>query len=200
MCVSRSVLLCLPFPSLQSVKKIKRIADKTQCMKKHIANILTGSRMAFALPLLFIPLSSVWFYILYLFCGFTDMIDGTIARKTGAASKFGAKLDTAADFVFVFVCMAKILPRVYLPVWLWAGIIMIAIIKMFHIALVFIRKKRLLSIHSVCNKITGFALFLLPLSLTFFQPTYSVATVCALATVAVLQEVYLTAKGYECLR
>ena len=62
-------------------------------MKKHIANIITGSRIGFGLPLLFIPLSSVWFYVLYLFCGLTDMIDGTVAGKTGAVSKFGAKLD-----------------------------------------------------------------------------------------------------------
>lgn len=149
------------------------------------------------MPLLFIPLSSVWFYILYLFCGFTDMIDGTIARKTGAVSKFGAKLDTVADFVFVFVCMAKILPRVYLPVWLWAWIIMIAIMKMFHIAWVFIRKKRLLSIHSVLNKMTGLALFLLPPTLTLIEPVYSVATICAFATLATMQEVYFTAKGQK---
>ena len=67
-------------------------------MKKYIANIITGSRVAFSLPLLFIPLSSAWFYIFYLLCGLTDMIDGAIARKMGAVSKFGAKLDTVADF------------------------------------------------------------------------------------------------------
>ena len=80
-------------------------------MKKHIANIITGSRIAFSLPLLFIPLSSAWFAILYLVCGLTDMVDGTIARKTGSVSKFGARLDTVADFVFMSVCCVKILPR-----------------------------------------------------------------------------------------
>ena len=65
-------------------------------MKKYIANIITGSRVAFSLPLLLIPLSSAWFYLLYLFCGITDMIDGTIARKTGTVSQFGARLDTGA--------------------------------------------------------------------------------------------------------
>ena len=61
-------------------------------MKKHIANIITASRIVFSLPLFFIPLSSVWFYVLYLLCGFSDMIDGTIARTTGAVSEFGARL------------------------------------------------------------------------------------------------------------
>ena len=168
-------------------------------MKKYIANIITGSRIIFSLPLLFIPLSSVWFYILYLFCGFTDMIDGAIARKTGAVSKFGAKLDTASDFVFMFVCSVKILPRLHIPVWLWVWITLIALTKIFHIATVLIRKKKLISIHSVFNKITGFALFLLPFTLTFAPTAYTVATICALATIAVMQEIYFIAKGQEVL-
>ena len=147
-------------------------------MKKYIANIITGSRAIFSLPLLFMPLSSVWFYILYLFCGLTDMIDGAIARKTGTASKFGARFDTVSDFVFMFVCSLKILPLMRIPLWLWVWIIIVALIKIFNIALAFIYKKKLISIHSVLNKITGFALFLLPLSLTFVETTYSVSTVC----------------------
>ena len=173
--------------------------DKFQFMKKYIANIITSSRIIFSLPLLFIPLSSAWFYVFYLFCGFTDMIDGTIARKTGAVSKLGAKLDTIADFVFMLVCSIKILPLIRIASWLWVWIIIIASIKIFNIALVFIYKKKLISIHSVLNKITGFALFLLPLSLTFVEANYSVATICLLATIAVVQEVYLIAKGQEVL-
>ena len=168
-------------------------------MKKCIANIITESRIAFSLPLRFISLSSAWFYILYLFCGLSDMIDGTIARKTGAVSKFGARLDTVSDFVFMLVCSIKILPLIHIPVWLWVWITLVALIKMFNIALVFIRKKKLISIHSMLNKITGFALFLLPLSLAFVETTYSVATACVLATIAGMQEVYFIAKGQEVL-
>ena len=168
-------------------------------MKKYIANIITGSRAVFSLPLLFIPLSSVWFTILYLFCGLTDMIDGTIARKTGAVSKFGARLDTAADFVFMFVCSIKILPLLHLPVWLWVWITLIALVKIMNIALVLIHRKKLISIHSALNKTTGFALFLLPLTLIFVPTTYSVAAICVLASIAAMQEVYFIAKGQEVL-
>ena len=166
-------------------------------MKKYIANIITGSRAIFSLPLLFIPLSSAWFYILYLFCAFSDMIDGTVARKTESVSKFGARLDTASDFVFMFVCGIKVLPQVCIPIWLWVWIIVIALIKIFNIVVVFIHKKKLISIHSVLNKATGFALFLLPLSLSFVKTTYSIAIICLLATIAVVQEVYLIAKGQD---
>ena len=166
-------------------------------MKKYIANIITGSRIAFSLPLLFIPLSSAWFYILYLFCGLSDMIDGTIARKMGAVSKFGARLDTASDFAFMLVCSIKILPLIHISVWLWVWISIVALIKIFNIAFVFVRKKKLISIHSVLNKITGLALFLLPITLTFVDPADSIVVICALATIAVMQEAYLIANGKE---
>ena len=52
------------------------------------------------------------------------MADGTIARKTKTVSEFGARLDTVADFVFVAVCLVKILPLIHLSVWLWIFIIL----------------------------------------------------------------------------
>ena len=168
-------------------------------MKKYIANIITGSRIAFSLHLLFSPLSSIWFYIFYLLCGLSDMIDGAVARKTGAVSKFGARLDTIADFVFMLVCSIRILPLIHIPVWLWVWIIIVALIKIFNIALIFIHKKKLISIHSVLNKITGLALFLLPPTLTFASTTYCVVTVCVLATISAIQEVYFIIKGQEVL-
>ena len=127
------------------------------------------------------------------------MIDGTIARKTNSTSNFGAKLDTIADFVFVFVCSIKILPTLQIPLWLWVWIIIVALIKIFYIALVFIHKKKLLSIHSILNKITGFALFLLPLSLYFVEIKYSSVVVCLIATFSSIQEGYYIGTGREIL-
>ena len=55
-------------------------------MKKHIANIITSCRILCSIIMMFFPVFSVMFYIMYLLCGLTDMIDGTIARKTNTAS------------------------------------------------------------------------------------------------------------------
>lgn len=166
-------------------------------MKKYIANVITGSRILFSVPLLFIHPSSAWFYALYLFCGFTDMIDGAIARKTESVSKFGARLDTAADFIFMLVCCVRILPQINIHSCLWAWTILIALTKIFNIVLVLIRNKKLISMHTVLNKMTGAALFLLPLTLTFLESTYSVAAICVLATVASVQEAYFVARGQD---
>ena len=165
-----------------------------QFMKKYIANIITGIRVAFSLLLLFIPLTSAWFYILYLFCGLTDMIDGTIARKTGAVSNFGTKLDTVSDFVFMAVCVVKLLPKINISIWLWTWIAVITIIKVTNIVLGFIRRKKLVALHTVLNKTTGFLLFLLPLTLQFIEQTYSFAVVCTIATIAAIGEGYYTIK------
>ena len=166
-------------------------------MKKHIANIITGSRIALSLPLLFIPLSSAWFYVIYMFCGLTDMIDGTIARKTETVSSFGSKLDTAADLVFIAVCAVKLLPKINICIWLWIWIAVIAIVKVTNIVIGFIRRKKLVALHTVLNKTTGLLLFFLPLTLQFIVPTYSLAVVCTVATIAALQEGYYTIKAID---
>ena len=146
------------------------------------------------MPILFIPISSAWFYVLYLFCGLTDMIDGTIARKTNTVSSFGSKLDTVADFIFMAVCVVKLLPMINIPVWLWISIAVIAIIKVTNVVLGFVRRKKLVVLHTVLNKITGLLLFFLPLSLAFIEPTYSFSAVCIIATIAAIQEGYYTIK------
>ena len=160
-------------------------------MTKHIANILTGSRIFGSVLLLFFPAFSLGFYIIYFFCGFSDMLDGTIARKTNTVSSFGSKLDTAADFVFIAVCAVKLLPKMNIPVWLWIWIAVIAIVKFTNIIWGFIRRKKLVDHHTFLNKTTGLLLFFLPLTLQFIVPTYSFAVVCTIATIAAIQEGYL---------
>ena len=161
-------------------------------MKKHIANIITGSRIAFSLPLLFIPLTSAWFYVLYLLCGISDMIDGTVARKTKCASEFGARLDTVSDFVFMTVALIRFVPHLNIPVWLWIWIGIVAMIKIVNIVLGFVRTKKLISPHTVLNKVTGLLLFLLPVTISFVDLAYTLPIVCAVATVAAFHEVYDT--------
>ena len=161
-------------------------------MKKYIANIITGSRIVFSLPLLFIPLSSAWFYVFYLFCGLSDMIDGTVARKTKSTSEFGARLDTVSDFVFMTVALIKFVPHFHIPVWLWIWIGIIAMIKLGNAAWGFVRTKKLISPHTVLNKVTGLLLFLLPVTISFIELTYTLPFVCAVATVAAIHEVYDT--------
>ena len=167
-------------------------------MAKYIANILTGFRILGSVLLLFFPAFSVGFYIIYLFCGFSDMIDGTIARKTNSTSEFGAKIDTVADLLFVAASIIRLLPAIHIPGWLWIWGGGIAVIKISNIILGYASKKQLISLHSIMNKITGLLLFLLPLTLSFIEAKYSSVAVCSIATLAAIQEgVYVIADS-EC--
>ncbi|MHC4148642.1 MAG: CDP-alcohol phosphatidyltransferase family protein [Planctomycetota bacterium] len=95
-------------------------------MVKQIPNILTLGRFVLTIIFLIMILYSPRFYaqgerpfpdfldiafILFVIAGLTDMVDGTIARKLGVASKFGRMVDPLADKVLVcgaFICFAII--------------------------------------------------------------------------------------------
>ena len=125
------------------------------------------------------------------------MVDGTIARKTKSVSETGARLDTVADIVFVAVCFVKILPLIQFPTWLWIWIVVIATIKIGNVVWGLIYNKKLVSMHSILNKVTGFLLFLFPLTFSFIEPMYSSVIVCSLAMVSAINETYYTRMGRE---
>ncbi|MBQ7173009.1 MAG: CDP-alcohol phosphatidyltransferase family protein [Clostridia bacterium] len=162
-----------------------------------MANILTGIRIICSIALLFCPAFSPAFYALYIIAGVSDTIDGAVARKMGTVSEFGSKFDTLADFVFVVVCLIKLIPVIHVPIWLLVWIIVIAVIKAINLISGFVMRKELVTLHTVMNKVTGMLLFVLPLTLTFLDLKYSGAFVSAVATFAAIQEGHLirTKKG-----
>ena len=162
-----------------------------------MANIVTGCRILCSIGMLFFPAFSLGFFILYLICGLTDMVDGTIARKTNTASEFGAKLDSTADFIFVAAALLKILPVLAISCWLWSWILGIALVKIANVISGFVREKRFMVEHTILNKMTGFLLFLLPLTVLFIERKYSAAVVCFVATFAAIQEGYYIWTGRE---
>ena len=156
-----------------------------------MANIITGCRIVCSLFLLFVPAFSPAFFVLYLVAGFTDMIDGIVARMTNSVSEFGSRLDTAADTVFVVICMIKLLPVLEIPLWLCIWIGVIAAIKVINIISGFIIQKKYAAKHTVLNKVTGAALFILPLTLSMIDLKYSGSFVCAIALFAAVEEGHL---------
>ena len=153
-----------------------------------MANAITIFRMAASIVLLFCPVFSPAFYAFYIMAGVSDMLDGFVARKTNTASRFGAKLDTIADYMFVAICLIKLLPVLSIPSWL-------SLIKVVNIISGFAVQKKFVAVHSVMNKATGALLFLLPLTIPFLSLKYSAIVVCALATFAAIQEGYLIRTG-----
>ena len=160
-----------------------------------MANIITGIRIVLSAALLFCPAFSPEFFALYITAGFTDILDGAAARKTGTVSEFGSRLDTVADIVFTAVCLIKLLPVMQVPVWLYVWVAVIALIKAANIAAGFIRQKGFVSVHSIINKVTGGLLFVFPLTLRFIDLRYGAMVVCTAATIAAVHEGYLIRAG-----
>ena len=118
------------------------------------------------------------------------MIDGTVARKTGTANDFGSKFDSIADFIFVAVCLIKLIPLLTIEKWLLIWIVLITVIKVVNILFTIIKIKRIVFLHTILNKITGLLTFILPLTFSFLDFRYTSIIVCIIATIAAIQEGY----------
>ena len=160
-----------------------------------MANIITGIRIVCSIALLVFPVFSPAFYALYILAGVSDMIDGTVARKTGTVSEFGSKLDTGADFVLAAVCLVRVIPIIHPPIRLIIWMIVIAAIKAVNLVSGYITRRKIAVLHTAANKVTGILLFVLPLTLTFLDLKYSGAVVGALATFAATQEGHMIRTG-----
>ena len=153
-----------------------------------MANIITGIRIICSIALLFVPAFSPAFCVLYLTAGISDIADGAVARRTGTESRFGSKLDTAADLVLAAVCLIKMIPVLDIPLWLTVWTAVIALIKVINIVSGCVMHKGFAALHTAANKVTGIALFLLPLTLSVIDLRHSGAAACVLATFAAVQE------------
>lgn len=156
-----------------------------------MANILTGFRILCALALIFCPTFSAWFYGFYLLGGISDVLDGIAARRLGQETKFGAKLDTAADAVFAGVVLIQWFRAFPVPTWLIVWTMVIAVIKCVNLTVGFITAKRFLAEHTVLNKICGILLFGIPLSSRLLPRQATIGWMiltCTAATAAAVQE------------
>jgi len=150
---------------------------------KLIPNLLSLLRIVLCLPLLLVDAMTLPFWVLYVIAGTTDMLDGFLARRWDVESKFGARLDSLADFVFVIAVGYKLFPWLKLPAALWMMIGLIALVKMVNVICSYVVKRRIECLeqrelpnlfgwpsrdrrrhsqflHTKANKLTGLLLFI----------------------------------------
>jgi len=165
---------------------------------KRIPNLLSMSRIALCLLLLLVDAMTMPFWVLYLIAGITDMLDGFLARRWGVESKFGARLDSMADFVFVLVVGYKLFPWLKLPTALWMMIGLIALVKTVNAICSYVVKHRIEFLHTTANKLTGFLLFIgmMAIGQSYFVPVaWAIACV---ALFAAIQEGHLIRSQQKC--
>lgn len=157
-------------------------------MKKHIANVLTVSRIILSLVLLlFFKEISILFIILYTIAEFTDIIDGTIARKVGSCSHAGAILDSIADLLLAsnlvkIVFKMKIMKK-RTAIWLIVALGIGALSPIIN----FIKHKKIFFIHSIPCKACGGIISIIPFAIYFgFIDTYLIFSLTCV-TLAMLE-------------
>ena len=162
---------------------------------KNIANYISISRVIMSIMLLIPETFSSAFYIIYIYCGISDMLDGFVARKSKNTSKLGARLDSIADIIFVIAAIVKILPVLNLSTGIITWIIIIALIKIVNMICSYNYYKKIIWLHTVANKITGILLFIIPLILINVNSLILEIIVCIVATFSAIQEGYYNKKG-----
>lgn len=160
-----------------------------------MANALTICRIALCVALLMPDAFSLPFFAIYALAGLTDVLDGCVARRTGTESELGAGLDSIADLVLVVVCLAKILPAINVPIWLWIWVTTIALVKLVNVISGLVVEKRLVMPHTISNKIAGLVVFLVPFAIPLVDITVPAIISCAVASFAAVQEGHLIRTG-----
>lgn len=157
---------------------------------KNLANLITSSRIIATAALVFLETLSRPFFMVYVWAGLSDVLDGFVARTTKTVSRFGSKLDSVSDLFFYSVMLLKVWPYLqkYLPTYV---LILIYIVVGFRILLylfVGVSRKTLISRHTYLNKATGLLLFLLPFMIRNRYLTVYSLTVLAVAYVSSVSE------------
>lgn len=164
-------------------------------MKKHIANIVSLSRVVGAFVLFLCNDISTLFLTVYVLCGFTDLIDGPIARKTGSTSPLGATLDTVGD-VLTYLALTKILIKKKLvPSWILIWILSAGV--MFGICSLISKRRfqKLYLPHTYLGKAFGGSVFVLPIAMQFMPPAAWMAVICSIASIHSLELLYIQSKN-----
>lgn len=174
--------------------------NRREAGMKHVANIITISRIILSILLICLLNNRLLFLIVFIICGISDVIDGFIARKTNTGSTLGARLDSFADLLLFGITTVCII--------VWAGedlkdllpyLAVVILIRFANMAIAALKYHSFAIIHTWGNKLTGilvfisFAVFIIADNVKVFLP------VCILAALSALEEtvIHLTSSELD---
>jgi len=166
---------------------------------KEVYLLAKSIRIIFSISLLFLLDSQLVFIIIYLIIGLTDILDGFLARKLNLESEYGAKLDSAADLIF-YLIIFYIFVELYSSIFSTKLIIattLIIFVRLLNMLLTKLKYKKIVFLHTIANKISGFLIYFLPL-IIFFNPDYILIWIILFFVfLAALEELLITLKYSE---
>jgi CDP-diacylglycerol--glycerol-3-phosphate 3-phosphatidyltransferase len=159
---------------------------------ENLANMITVTRLIGAMMLPFTVPFSLPFWVLYIYCGVSDFIDGLVARAMKQQSEAGAKLDSVADAAFFFAILIAVIPAVVIPTWIWICAAVIALVRVSAYLIGYKKYHKFSALHTCANKLTGGFLFCSPVLYTVFGVTAAGAMLCLLAMLSSCEELLIT--------
>jgi len=164
---------------------------------KTVPNLITSSRILCAAALFCVVPLSAAFWILYALCGISDTLDGYIARRTGQTGSFGAKLDSAADFLFVGAVLVRLIPIFPWKCWMLVWIGAIALVRFTTFAIGLAKYGAIPWLHTIANKAAGIALFFAPAIWRIGGKGVAALILCSIAGLSAMEELLLTLRQKE---
>ncbi|MGE5628914.1 MAG: CDP-alcohol phosphatidyltransferase family protein [Solirubrobacterales bacterium] len=158
---------------------------------KALPNIISLIRIIFSLMLISVEALSNTFFIIYIICGISDFLDGFIARKTGTATSFGAKLDSIADMVMIAVLIFVLYPVVNPSAEIIIFIAATCLVRLAAITVGLIKYKTFAGLHTYGNKITGAALVLFPFLILLIHSNIIIYLICFMGFISALEELII---------
>ena len=98
----------------------------------------------------------------------------------------------------MLLCAAalRLLPVLWaeIPVWMWACGALAALLRCLAYRVSWRRHRTFAPPHTLCNKLTGLALFAVPYGLGLFRPEETLLIPCGLSVVSAAEELWITMK------
>lgn len=167
---------------------------------KQIPNILTASRILIAIIILFIKPFSIAFYVIYGYCGISDLFDGVIARAIKSESSFGSLLDTIGDVLLTITGSFVTFKYMYTVdnLWIWgmlAAVLSIYLFRSIGAIVTLVRFKKFAMLHTIGNKVGMILLFLFPLFYELLAKVngaqIGLYVICGICVIAAIEEIII---------
>lgn len=163
---------------------------------RQIPNILSAARIVIAIVIMFIPPYETAFYVIYAFCGISDLFDGVIARALHIESRLGGTLDTIGDTLLTWTACHVVFSNMD-PLYpgLIGAILAVFAVRIIGAVITLCRFRKFAMLHTAGNKIAMIILYLYPFFYTL-TANYGcvqevVYSICALGVIAGIEEILI---------
>lgn len=157
----------------------------------YLPNVLSLLRVIAAAGMLWTKPGSTLFFLLYAFCGLSDILDGWIARKWNVVSRRGQVLDSVGDAVFFTVLLYCFLPVFAAEKWAAAWTLGVVFLRVLCLAAGVVRFHAISFLHTHFNKAAGAVLFLSPLLYAIFGFVPAAVLAGSIATLSAVEELLI---------